>query len=67
MEGAQQGEDQAEAGVGETSGDRGSYVCCRSARSPRGLWQGHSFGVLNMWVNASPQLPQCLDRRTVGH
>lgn len=66
MEGAQQGENQAEVGVGETSGDRGNYVCCRRARSPRGLWQGHSFGVFNMWVNAL-QLPQCLDRRAVGH
>ena len=24
-----------------TSRDRGYYVCFRSARSPRGLWQGH--------------------------
>lgn len=27
--------------VGGTSRDRGYYACFRSARSPRGLWQGH--------------------------
>lgn len=60
-------ENQAEGGVrGDIQGTGATMFGAGGLRVSRGLWQGHSFGVLNMWVNAL-QLPQCLDRRAVGH